>query len=531
MNGFLAEQQQSRLGPMAHHDLGYLKVRASFGGMKQQGSPAARSNAVGRNGIVHHSGKPTFFSRWTRDQVQRALECSKAVSVFLANIPTGWLASDVYKEMAKIGVVIDVFIPGKLTWEGIRYCFVRFEYSGVVNDLLTKINSSKSINGMLKANMARSRRGNMDKGSMQKSKKIFRRFERNAKVKEGCSYAQAVESHALPEGVSPAAQSEQHQSRQVSFVFNPTEGCLSRLGRCAFGMMRDGIAESDLIQSLNIITNSAVEIKHLGGRYILISFKSREALLSFLKHKEAWEDKCFELLKEWEVGDCATQRECCLNIYGAPPHAWCEEFFSQITVSFGKFIKLHNDLDSCNNLEVAKVQLMTTYREPISRSFRVMIASNVYDIAVVEAQSIFLCRGGMTSIKEDGRKSEQGCKVSSVEGSSDSCPEVYTPRVSGDRRGIEDKGGEVQKSQDPFGILDIINYMEKGKSVLEVEAEEKTEAFGQRNVTRLTSDGFEVDKVKRVANSQQTKSRDRAPSFRKMAESWGEEYGHASEAH
>ncbi|KAJ4822063.1 hypothetical protein Tsubulata_030097 [Turnera subulata] len=248
---------------------------------------------------------------------------------------------------------------------------------------------------------------------------------------------------------------------------------------------------SELSNSLSAITNSKVDVKELGGNYVLLYFESRKAMMSCLKYKAAWEDKCFQILKEWEDGDCTTQRRCCLNIYGVPPQAWCKEFFELIAVRYGSFLKLVNELEGCNNLEVAKMQLMTTHKEPIHQSFQVKISNIVYEVVVVEVQPV-LTPELVGSFKGDDT-TDDGRDDSAMKDFSSSQPEVFTPRPAGDQNDEDTLKTATQKSLDPFGIHDVIKYMEKGKSVL-------------GDVVKTHAEGMENEQESRVEGSEEYKN-------------------------
>ncbi|KAJ4827433.1 hypothetical protein Tsubulata_011086 [Turnera subulata] len=146
---------------------------------------------------------------------------------------------------------------------------------------------------------------------------------------------------------------------------------------------REGISYSQVVGTASsssskpeikeIMLELKVDVKTLGGEYVLISFDTRESMLVCIQDGESWISEVFLLVKEWEEDDFALNRVCWLNIYGTPPQAWCQEFFMNISVQFGKFIRLFNDFEGSSNLDVAQVQIMTTHKEPISRSFKALI--------------------------------------------------------------------------------------------------------------------------------------------------------------
>ncbi|KAJ4833584.1 hypothetical protein Tsubulata_005959 [Turnera subulata] len=104
-----------------------------------------------------------------------------------------------------------------------------------------------------------------------------------------------------------------------------------------------------------------------------------------LENRNSWMGEYFQLVKEWGMKDYASHCTCWINIDGTPPQAWCGEFFKSITLHFGKFIQLFNNTETSNSLEVARVQVLTIYKEPIVRVFKALVGGRPFEISVVES--------------------------------------------------------------------------------------------------------------------------------------------------
>ncbi|KAJ4824527.1 hypothetical protein Tsubulata_006941 [Turnera subulata] len=305
---------------------------------------------------TNQRAKPTFFSKWSREYVQKAIDEGRAHTVYVENIPSGWAMSDIYREMSRFGSVMDVCVPGKLSWNGIRYGFVRFETRGKVEDLVMKVNKQGAIAGVFKE-----------------------------------------------------------------------------------------------------LAGVDVSVKLLGGEYILVGFASKSAMEACINKGEQWLGNYFQMFKEWGENDHATHHLCWLNVYGTPPHAWCEEFFQQIAIRDGKFVQLSNDSDNGCNLEVARIQILTTYKEPIMRAYKALIGDRCFEVSVVEAQP--------PPIDHFFGEHRVGSVLQVV-------PLEGVLAASGDRSTLKESDKGVQKSPDPFSIFETIKRLEKGKGIM-VEGSQK----------------------------------------------------------
>ncbi|KAJ4847426.1 hypothetical protein Tsubulata_006531 [Turnera subulata] len=189
------------------------------------------------------------------------------------------------------------------------------------------------------------------------------------------------------------------------------------MNSCAFGVITEGSDIGVLGRNLPVLLRKVVQVKMLGGNCILVVFQSREEMLSCVDVVDSWNNGSLILFRAWKDRDCATSRVCCLNVYGVPPHAWTEDFFNLIAVRFGRYVKLHNNLENINSLGVARALISITYRGPISRSSKTEIGEKFFDANLSEDQSCLPVKDG------------------------------------------------VELSIDPKGIMDTIKRLEKGKGV------------------------------------------------------------------
>ncbi|KAJ4825485.1 hypothetical protein Tsubulata_030258 [Turnera subulata] len=284
----------------------------------------------------------------------------RAFTVYVQNLPVQWDALDLYKEMSKSRNVVDIFIPRKPRWNGVRYGFVRFENSGKIGDVVEKINSGLEGGHTIRANIARARWNKEYGGSREKGVEGRNKFGGGgSRVRHNFSFKQAVE---MDEGEGILMKEDKSLEKEgASVVFNPNKKCLDRMKNCSFGAINEGMEFSLVSEQLARMFGSSISIKSLGGNHALLVFESRDETLACVKSVQQWNNDCFEMRKAWEDGD-ASRRTCWLNIYGVPPHAWCEKFFSLLAISFGKFLKLLNTLNNSDDLEVAKIQILMSYR-------------------------------------------------------------------------------------------------------------------------------------------------------------------------
>ncbi|KAJ4849327.1 hypothetical protein Tsubulata_032434 [Turnera subulata] len=265
----------------------------------------------------------------------------------------------------------------------------------------------------------------------------------------GHSFAQAAGSN-LAGRQEVAGNVGGDASNKSAISFHPDDQWLNKIKTYAFGAVCEGVRISGIKSLIKSSLKQEVSVKALGGCYVLMKFKTREILLECLKSEVLLSLGIFYLLMEWELNECASHRLCWINIHGTPPVAWCKDFFSMISICFGKFIRLQNELESSADLTLARVLIQTTYKVPISRLFEVVVGDNTFTVFTEEMQSIHPAEF------ED----EPGDVVKSAR--------LVQVGVSSDQSNHVSDNEEINESPDPFGTLETIKNIKKGKVVAKV---------------------------------------------------------------
>ncbi|KAJ4846371.1 hypothetical protein Tsubulata_027753 [Turnera subulata] len=353
-----------------------------------------RSEVARKN--VDHRLRSSFFLRFSKEFIQRAIEDRRVVSVFVENIPSRWSSIDLLHELSRASRIMDIFISGKLSGDDIRYG----------RDLRIVVvswkNPFESVPG--NGNLGETVAGGGIRGQLYK----------------GVSFAQAADifDEGLPaiRACKLGVSNPKSVAGSVSnIVFEPKSDWLNRFKTYAFGVLSEGVIVEEVEQCLSSKIKQDIGIKLIEGPHVLLKFKSRDSMITCVESEEVWNWEFFYLLKKWENGDGTSHRHCMLNIYGVPPIAWCDDFFSQIAIRFGSFIGLHNQINNSSHLTVAKVHISTTCVEPIKRDFRLSIGDRCFDIFVVEAQPMyaldrsFVNNLDVLSNKNGGSSSRNSC--------------------------------------------------------------------------------------------------------------------------
>ncbi|KAJ4850328.1 hypothetical protein Tsubulata_006738 [Turnera subulata] len=135
-----------------------------------------------------------------------------------------------------------------------------------------------------------------------------------------------------------------------------------------------------------------VEVIDMGRDSVLACFPSQEAMLQFTQRPPDW-----------------------IPLWGVPLNAWCQGFFETVGSKFGKFLRVDESTEQRRSLGTAWVEVLTEQKEHINRQLRISIAKE--------------------ESGEDGSESERG---------------------EGDGEGKTSRADFQGESQDPFGIMEIL---------------------------------------------------------------------------
>ncbi|KAF7139075.1 hypothetical protein RHSIM_Rhsim07G0052100 [Rhododendron simsii] len=113
------------------------------------------------------------------------------------------------------------------------------------------------------------------------------------------------------------------------------------LNRSAVGKMRRIISAQDLEAVFKKGKAGSVQIKPMGGRYVIISFLSIDQRDEILK--EEWLELWFEEVKPWNGDSAKDERFVWLACYGMPLNAWNVPTFRAIGSRWGCFIEVDSN--------------------------------------------------------------------------------------------------------------------------------------------------------------------------------------------
>ncbi|PWA63388.1 hypothetical protein CTI12_AA349520 [Artemisia annua] len=221
-----------------------------------------------------------------------------------------------------------------------------------------------------------------------------------------------------------------------------------------------------------------IDVKYLGGLWVLFDFSSKEAKDKFLTHQgiNSW----FSSLKPWYDKFVVDERLIWLEIEGVPIRSWCNDTFNQIGRKWGEVLFL-DDSDPCNRLS-KRFCVKSSHAFLIFESTLVTLNKVTYAIRVRE-----LCSWTPNFIELDSESDDESNSYGSQEQHGDNAYEInevesvaefmdgtgigdvnqhhdkediaQEPTLS--RHLVHDDLGKLPSDSDPFGLDPLINKTTK----------------------------------------------------------------------
>ncbi|KAL6508840.1 hypothetical protein OROHE_021399 [Orobanche hederae] len=296
----------------------------------------------------------------------------RKIKVYVSNFPSHLSKSELWKICDKIAKVEEVFIASKLSKWGVPFGFVQFLISGTEEAIVKKLSSIRIGNLKLSANVAKfdkkaSRRFSVRSGAVEKYAKVLAPPFRE-RVVPGSSYADVLR------GKSPVPAA----SIDPVIVLDGFSG-----PDFPFGVIAS-VKKFDPLPNLYSICLSEgfgdLDIKYLGGLWVLFNFDSAEAKEKFLSHEgiQSW----FVSLLPWTRGFLVEDRLARLEIEGLPLDVWSDEVFGLIVKKWG-VLQFMGDTER-NNLYSRQVCVKTSVSKNIFDSLSVKLGDKMSSVRVRE---------------------------------------------------------------------------------------------------------------------------------------------------
>ncbi|KAL7175559.1 hypothetical protein ACSBR2_029205 [Camellia fascicularis] len=126
-------------------------------------------------------------------------------------------------------------------------------------------------------------------------------------------------------------------------------------------------------------------VRERGGRDAIISFSSKEEMVSKMTLFKSWIHDWCEYITEWRSGMYLQQERCVwVTFYGVPLNLWNSDTFRKIGRLWGEVVLLNGDVSSPKSFHCGRFKIVTNVMNPINTNLNLECKGRIYPIRVLE---------------------------------------------------------------------------------------------------------------------------------------------------
>ncbi|GFY83050.1 hypothetical protein Acr_02g0012900 [Actinidia rufa] len=168
-------------------------------------------------------------------------------------------------------------------------------------------------------------------------------------------------------------------------------------------LSRSVVAKNHSLSYLQIVTDLArkggmeeeVVVRKCGGKNVIVTFKSVNAMKKEMSDKNSWLFKWFEEVEEWsEKALINWNRSVWLKCYGIPLQFWNNNTFLKIGNLWGEVLAIDDETANYKNFEYGRVRIFTSCFENICHSIQLDHNGLCFPVRIMEEVEKCLCVKG-----------------------------------------------------------------------------------------------------------------------------------------
>ncbi|PWA94746.1 hypothetical protein CTI12_AA055830 [Artemisia annua] len=288
-----------------------------------------------------------------------------STSIFVTNFPENARAKDLWNACKQYGYVVDAFIPVKRNKAGKRFGFVRFIKFFDVERLVSNLCTVWMGNHHLQANVARFHR------SAGSSKGIHFNRGGESSVKspvDNNNNGKRVDTNSYAYVVKGNTSEKDHSDSNPVLVLDDT--CINKQ-EYSLGLAGK-VKEFSVLSNLKVVLGSEgfkdIELRYLGGLWVMIGFNSEDTKAKFLSCVGAvsW----FSQINQASTDFVLDERIMWVDIEGVPLKIWSDNTFKKIAAKWGSMIYMENA--DTGFLHSKRLCILTSVTLNIFESFKII---------------------------------------------------------------------------------------------------------------------------------------------------------------
>ncbi|GMP84736.1 hypothetical protein CsSME_00038149 [Camellia sinensis var. sinensis] len=313
-------------------------------------------------------------------------------TVFVDNLPETLDPKGLFSLFSKFGVVMDVYIPIKRRKAtSSRFGFVRYNCPVAARVAIQKAHGTWCDNREIKVKMAEFSKAQSKNGKQR----VLQRGVGNTTHRNHVSMPSirnTVQSYADVVTGTRTAKDER-------IVVKAEEYGNRWLHESLVAKLKPFYLVSDFKIEVSSRYGSDVHVREIGGKSVILSFNSEEAMNSARKELELWTHEWCEFITHWTKDTVIEhEREVWISCYGVPLNLWNSINFKNIGMLWGDVIAIDRSTLEMSHLCCGKVKITTKVIESINQVITLDCKGTLHQIRVCEEQVVVIDNPSFSNI-------------------------------------------------------------------------------------------------------------------------------------
>lgn len=315
---------------------------------------------------------------------------SESFTLFVDNLPVDVGIHWFRNFFNRFGVVKDAFIPSKCSKvTNRRFGFIRYNCATSADVAISKANGIWIEDRKLFVKFAAFKdqrklryQGGIQYGSPNDARKMENAKRAVKEINKGGVFSGKVVGKSFAEVVVG-----KHKVEPRRIIIDTLGN--EWLSRSAVAKLKSSTAMESIREALHCKGVPQIEVKDMGGLWVVLTFVSSDQLQSVFDGELCWLHNWFNEIKKWspEIQE-VHRRNIWISCYGVPLHGWNALTFKKIAQLWGEVIEMDEATTKGLSFAAGKVMISTEKWDRIDEVIQVVVKGNPFNVRVVEEQVV-----------------------------------------------------------------------------------------------------------------------------------------------
>jgi hypothetical protein len=311
---------------------------------------------------------------------------------FFTDFPKTFGAKAMFNAFQYYGDIVEVVIPAKRDKGGRRFGFARFDQVRDVRGFEQELDKITIGRDKISINLSRFHRvvDGGKAGVRNVDRKVVGGHQRFGESKG--EENQSLSRHQRKENNNSYANvvkngketTTNRISNRVLMSFEAEKEVVDRFKKAFVGEVIQPGMSYNIQNAFHRQGYFGVKITPLGANLTLLEGQEEGEVQALLDDAKGWLDQWFKDIRPWSPKEIDRDRIIWLRVFGIPPHAWNDLFFTQLVKPWGEFMNTDVGTAKKLSMDVARISIRTSCHQPVDEFFDILVNGETFRLRILE---------------------------------------------------------------------------------------------------------------------------------------------------